>query len=342
MTADILLLDSIFTQNLLPSHDDLFNLAESVSTILEEEKSDYRPEAFDGNAGSLIDLRNSNLPTIIIPDLHARPEFLKKILHFVLPESFTTEGSVTVFEALSQKLINLIFLGDALHTEKVTKMRWMNIQLEFDNGNYTGKEMQQEMAEGLSLLQGLYYLKMLFPENFHFLKGNHENITNRSSNGDFAFKKYVDEGWMVMNFVREYYGDDVLYMISCVEDSLPLLAAGQKFVVSHAEPRTAYSYSQIINARSDDKVVLGLTWTANDEADKNSALQILINLLGEDKAADSLYFGGHRPVNGTYNLRQEGKFIQIHNPVQMNIALVPNNRKFNPETDIVSVIKKES
>ena len=55
--------------------------------------------------------------------------------------------------------------------------------------------------------------------------------------------------------------------------------------------------------------------------------------------ANYVYFGGHRPVKENYRLRQNGKFIQIHNPKLQNIVLVRPDRKFNPETDIVSVSK---
>ena len=50
-----------------------------------------------------------------------------------------------------------------------------------------------------------------------------------------------------------------------------------------------------------------------------------------------VYFGGHRPVNNMYNLRQNGKFIQIHNPKQYNVAIVNPYKTFNVDNDIVSV-----
>ena len=51
------------------------------------------------------------------------------------------------------------------------------------------------------------------------------------------------------------------------------------------------------------------------------------------------YFGGHRPVIGVkYNLRANGKFIQIHNPDEMNVAIIQPNKIFNPNEDIKSIV----
>ena len=55
------------------------------------------------------------------------------------------------------------------------------------------------------------------------------------------------------------------------------------------------------------------------------------------KYPKGVYFGGHRPVDGSYSLRQKGKFIQIHNPRQYNVAIVNPYKPFNADNDIVSV-----
>ena len=52
-----------------------------------------------------------------------------------------------------------------------------------------------------------------------------------------------------------------------------------------------------------------------------------------------LWFGGHRPVkDGKYLLRQDGTYLQLHNPNEMNVAIVVPEKKFNPEIDIKSVL----
>jgi len=324
----------------LPTHDELFEFTDKTSDILENEITSYREATCSGYSGSLLDFKNSELPLIVVPDIHARPFFLGNILNFVLPEDFIKHTSMTVFEALEKKLVLVVCVGDALHTERKTRERWAAAEAEFDSGIVTGPAMSSEMLDGLSLLSGLMYLKEAFPENFHFLKGNHENILNETGNGDFAFRKFSDEGSMVRDFISEYYGDDILYMLSCVEKSLPLMAVTGNCVVSHAEPKKAYTREQLVNAKDCKGVVEGLTWTDNGDAEEGSVEEVIKAVCGcEDKFAvgNYTYLGGHRPVPGNYLLRQNGKYVQIHNPSKQNIALVRPDRKFNPDTDIVSV-----
>lgn len=336
MLSDI---KDILRANELPSHDAIFSLADAVSTILETEITDYRQQNDDGKPGSLLDFQKNLLPLIIIPDIHARPYFLENILEYRLPENFIS-GGLTVFQALEKALVRIVCVGDALHTEVDTRDRWIAAEIEFASNIYTGPAISAEMKDGFAVLGTLLKMKSLFPPLVHFLKGNHENILNRTGEGDFAFVKFADEGRMVREFITEYYGEDILYIISCIENVLPLIAVTNNCVISHAEPRYGFRKDQLINARNDAGVVEGLTWTDNDVAKNGSVLEIIEELCANPADIENyVYFGGHRPVKETYRLRQNGKFIQIHNPKLQNIVLVRPDRKFNPETDIVSVAK---
>lgn len=329
----------------LPGHDFIFALADCASTLLETEITDFRQAAENGKPGSLLDFKKSPLPLIVVPDIHARPLFLENILDYILPEDFLGAKPRSVSDALRYGLVRLICVGDALHTEVGTKERWIAAEIEFAQSLYTGPAISAEMKDGLSVICALMKMKETYPENFHFLKGNHENILNRTGEGDYGFRKFADEGRMVREFIAEYYGDDVLYMLSCVENAMPLIAVTNNCVVSHAEPKYAFRKDQLINARMEPCVVEGLTWTDNDAAQEGSVMGIIEELCdsysdGNKNADDYVYLGGHRPVKENYSLRQKGKYIQIHNPKKQNIALVRTYRKFNPETDIVSVEKE--
>lgn len=323
---------NILLSNTLPSHDFLFDLLCEGSTILEEEKADYRPCAEDNSAGSLIDFKSSDIPVIVIPDIHARPYFLLNILEFKLSQL----KNLSVFDALCKKKLRLVCVGDILHSERNTKERWQAALLETKEEVYTGPSMSAEMLDGLSVLCGFLLLKSFFPEYVHILKGNHENIYNVTGDGDYSFRKYADEGQMVKNFMQEYYGDDVVHLLHCFEKSLPLVFCGKKCVVSHAEPEKTYNRQQIINARLEKGVVEGLTWTDNNEAENGSVENIIANLTDEK---DVVYFGGHRPVVNNYEYRQNNRYIQIHNPSRQNIAYVDNKKLFDPESDIYGVNK---
>ena len=320
----------------LPSYEILNTLLNQAITALENEKSSYRPVDCKGNPGSLLAL-NKEKPAIIVPDIHARPFFVKNILNFNIPAKFKAASKpIPVEKALQDGRAYVVCVGDAFHTEK-TGPRWEKIQKEFNSGVVDGDAMVEEMTECLAAFTALLTLKVKYPEYFHFLKGNHENILNVSVNGDFAFCKYADEGSMVKRFISQYYGEDILYLISCYENLLPFAAYGKYYVVTHAEPAKVFTKKQLIDARKYPEVIYSLIWTRNDVVTDSTVVPIMKNLLDKEDVEKALHFGGHRPVIGNYALRQDGKYIQIHNPARQNICVVSSKRKFNPQKDIYEV-----
>ncbi len=317
----------------LPSYEFISSLVQKVCYTLANEDESYRPLNCVGQPGSLLKLYEEDarcLPVVIIPDIHSRPDFIQNILNCTLPKL-----KLTVKQALEQKKIDLVCVGDAVHTE-LSSLRWKLISAEFDGGIHTGHYMQDEMIETLSTLCALMTLKIKYPENFHFLKGNHENILNSSLGGDYAFYKYADEGEMVKSFIQEYYDEKVLNLIAQYENLLPLMAYGKNYVVSHAEPAEAFTTEQLIDARFEDSVVEGLIWTRNGQVKKSTVVPIMNELLGKKAAKKALYFSGHRPVKENYALRQDGKLVQIHNPHKQNIVFVEPGSNFDFEKDIIN------
>ena len=363
--------DLSFEQN-LPSYDYLFTVADGAASTLETEVTDYRPANVFNSVGGLIDFTSPShkkLPLIIVPDMHARTYFLRNILNFKLPENFLSDGEsdeqaaknetdgkaeipeatgtsenagntensgkpVTVFEALTKGLVRIVFVGDLLHSELRCRLRWMEALVEFKNHIYNGKAMTEEMQEGLTLLSMIMELKIAFPEFVHILKGNQENIMNLRSPGDYPFRKFANEGEMVRQFMSQVYGDDILMIISCFEKNLPLAAIFPDCIISHAEPVRAFSRDELINGMDIDDVIRGLTWTENNAAKEGSVKEMLDAMTLNRQ---SLYFGGHRPIQGSYALRQKGRYVQIHNPDMQYITLVYKNKPFDLDRDIVRV-----
>ncbi len=384
-------MDSVFCGRLralaaadrLPDHDGLFSLADSAAAVLETENAPYRPAGADGKPGGLLDFTppdQERLPLIVVPDLHARAAFMLRLLEWVPPQGFLRGKSCgrSVLEALDARDLRVVCVGDALHAEGRARGRWMRALSEFRLNRADGPAMTEEMREGLSLLSIVMECKRRFPESFHFLKGNHENIMNRHGEGDFPFRKFAEEGEMVRSFMRCVYGDDVLTVIACFERALPIAAAFPQCVISHAEPRRFFSRAEIVDGMRNAEVVAGLTWTENGGAEEGSAARMLAALTGsaaspapaaarkppEPQGAAALraarsardhdappeqaarespellgarYIAGHRPVSGDYALRQNGLFVQIHNPQRENAALVYAGRPFDPEKDIHTI-----
>lgn len=320
----------------LPQHDELMLLVDSASSVLENEGASYRPKDEEEKPGGLIDFTDekySEVPVVVVPDLHGRADFLIDLMKSDIVKP-------NVLTALNEKKAFVVCVGDGVHAENRAYERWQKAYKDWEKNNFCGKSMTEEMHEDISTMQGVMELKCAFPECFHFLKGNHENIYSHEGDGDHSFRKFACEGPMVYDFMREYYGDVIIHLISCFEKELPVCAIFNRCGITHAEPRKAYSKKEIINYHKHPSLILDFTWTPNDMAEPGS-VGSLFKELNPSCKNKVLWFGGHRPVFGRYNILQHGEYVQIHNPDEMNVALVMPDRDFDFDKDIISVVKSE-
>lgn len=132
------------------------------------------------------------------------------------------------------------------------------------------------------------------------------------------------------------YGKGLQRLFRDYELSLPLAARGSRFVASHAEPAFALTAGEIIDYRGRPDVVEALTWTPNDGASPGSVAATLEALLGP-AAPRALWFGGHRPVPGRFASRQDGRYIQFHNPDRRNLVLLEAGRDPEPERAVLDL-----
>jgi hypothetical protein len=297
---------------------------------LRAEPEGVRPRDSAGLPGGLV-LLDRSLPTLIVPDLHARMDFFVRVL------GWEAEGGRTVAELLSGGLIQVVCVGDGVHAEGRAIERWKAAEQEFLGGYERHGSMDEEMRESLGLMRMVMEAKASFPAAFHFLKGNHENITNEYGNGNYPFRKFAQEGLMVLTYVRKFYGEEILGELSGFEKDLPLLAAGRGFLVSHAEPAALFPRERVIGARGDAEVVSGLTWTDNGEAENGSVQRMLASYLGEEEGQQAYYFGGHRPVSGPYGLRAGGRYVQIHDPDRFVVARIPASGEIRLSRDVLLI-----
>ncbi len=320
----------------LPDEDTILSLSDSAISTLEFESPEYRPWSSENKAGGLLDFSNHHGDVIIVPDLHARPDFLINLL-----SSDFTGGRI--LDSLADGSVTVICVGDGVHTETAGKCydRWKSAYKKWMGGSIVSAPMKGEIHDCFATMLAVMKLKSAFPKSFHFLKGNHENVTNENGNGNWAFRKFAREGEMVRDFIIDYYSDATLHVIDSFEKNLPVAAIFPTFGVSHAEPRVPFSREDVINYHSNPDLILGLTWTDNGEAMENSARDFFHNLNPSGDAENALWFGGHRPVSEKYRLWQKGAYIQIHNPNEMNVAHIHADGSFSLESDIVSVLPME-
>lgn len=330
----------------LPEKDELRELLFEVITTLNSEPVELRPPDSTDSPGGLVqpsEFLSSARASIIVPDLHARVDFFTQIFDFILPDDVTGKKNITVKEALADKKIFVICVGDGFHGERRALLRWLEAEYEWLTGNILSDAMCREMRENLALMKLVMKAKKDYPHCFHFLKGNHENILNGFVKGNYPFRKFVSEGEMVKNFMQAVYGKKLIYEYADFEYKLPLFVQGSNFLVSHAEPAIPFSKKELINGLLDDEIVRGLTWTNNGEAQEDSVRIMLNNLLPD--VSEKIYFAGHRAADGAYRLSRNGQFIQIHNPEKHFISLVRHDKAFNPQADMYNTglaVKKKT
>ena len=305
------------------------HLDETVHVLVNENPL-IRPYDEQGFPGGLV-LLKPDLPVVVVPDLHARREFLYRVVTWPTPD-----GRM-LLDRLAEHSIQLLCLGDGFHSEKRGYTRWIESFAEFQDNYRRHKHMDREMCESFGLMEMVMILKHSFPNNFHFLKGNHENIRNEEGGGNHPFGKFVYEGEMVKQWVLRFLGESFMDDYAEFEYLLPYMAVGKNFMASHAEPLEYYDPEDIINIQDDDGIKHGLTWTQNDRSIPGTVQLFLEHYSRRFERPLDYYLGGHRTIAGKYNLRAEGYFIQIHNPDKMQIFYSDPDKKPEPDRDIIDI-----
>lgn len=323
----------IFLRKGRPDNDQYVEVLKDAITVLTNENENIRPYAKNNLPGGIVYLKK-NISTIILPDIHSRMDFF---INVMLQKN--SEG-VTNLQKIANNELQIVCVGDALHAESRAIKRWIAAFEEYKTGFSDSQNMDEEMKEGLGVVEMIMEMKINFPENFHFLKGNHENIANENKEGNFPFRKFCLEGTMVEYYVKKFYSKEFFNYYYLYEKSLPLLVVGDNFLISHAEPTIFFNKDEVIEYRQISDVVVGLTWTDNGVADPDTVSQMLKYYLGPDSDENSYYFGGHRPVRDIYNLRANGRYVQIHNPNKFIYAYIKTGKDINIDEDVIEIDNK--
>jgi hypothetical protein len=315
-----------------PPQAELASALAAARASLALEAPALRPRDRADLPGGILNL--PRLPTAILPDLHARPDFLAAALAWKPPRL-----SASLAQLLEAGEASLVCLGDLFHSEaEGAAAVWKAASLEYLSGWERRGAMDTEMGRALAVALLVLRCKAAFPARFHCLKGNHDNIANEEGRGDHPFYKYAMEGEMASSWFLESYGRELLSAYREFELDLPLVARGERFVASHAEPAFALSEADIVEYRRRPEVVEALIWTPNDGAEAGSVSASLLSLLGS-RAEGALWFGGHRPIEAglRYQLRAGGRYVQFHAPGKRRLAWLDPGRNPDPERDILSL-----
>lgn len=321
----------IAERTLLPDAAHLSPAFQAATQVLENLPVSLRPLASDGRAGGLVEMA-PNLPTLILPDLHARPGLLVDLL-----DTRPDPDGWTVLELLDQKRIQVLMVGDGPHTEGPDAApRWRKAWTEFQNGWASATAMTEEMTLAFNAMEIVALMVTSFPGTFLFLKGNHDNILNEEGNGNHPFGKYAYEGQMAYKWTADFLGSDFVFCYDDFERAMPLAARGKGWLATHAEPAFAITPQDAIEARLKPEIIQALTWTANEAAVPDAVPKTLAAFL-DPTDKPGVAFGGHRPVKERFALRAGGRFVQIHDLDQRQAALIRPGKAFDPYSDIIAL-----
>lgn len=289
-----------------------------------------------------------DLPTVIIPDLHARREMLSAIL------SARVSAGLQVFDLLQKGLMNVVCVGDIVHSE--TRSDWVIN----NDGQWSQELLDKEMVRSLGAGAMIMYLKIQYPEHFHCLRGNHDDIAGELATDfrKFVGLKYDERNELVLadgrpvltgdrgesRLVRDWilarqgWGTAFLQTWAQFERSLPLFAQAPYYVISHSLPRIPLTAAQIRDVHRPREISLELT--SRRGIDPAAIHDTLANLgLTEHTRR---WFHGHSQVTpdvngGKYEESLDGLIVRLNNPRQYVFAYVPASnsaRLFDPSQDV--------
>jgi hypothetical protein len=252
--------------------------------------------------GGLVQLPE-DVPTLILPDLHAQRDYLVAAL------SQKIEGK-TALELLKQGKLNLLCLGDAMHSEQRNQMRWLQAEQDYLQGRES-PSMEAELTESLGLMEMLFQLKRAYPNHFFLVRGNHEDMDPERPYTKFT---QVGESNLVKAWVTRHWGEPFLKQWSATERSLPLLARGASFMGSHAPPEAEITPEQVQKRTS--AAFRALCWSDNTRWGAAEEKLFLKNCARFQVSPERPWVAGHRKVEGAlYRSQCDGRIIQI-NPIQ--------------------------
>jgi hypothetical protein len=296
-------------------------------------------------------IRLPDLPTLILPDLHARRALLIDVLSTSL-----TDGPYAgrqVFELLQEGRINIVCVGDIVHSEE--RSDWVIN----NDGEWTQELLEREMVRSLGAGMMIMYLKLQYPDHFYCLRGNHDDIAGELAEDfrKFVGLKYVNDELLFVDgrpvvtgdkgeskLVREWvlqradWGQPFLHTWAQFERSLPLFAQASYYVISHSLPLIPLSEAEIRDPHRPREIALELTSRRGIDA---TAIYGTLENLGL-KEQVKRWFHGHSQVapdtnDGKYEESLAGLVVRLNNPRRYVFAYVPasdNERLFDPAQDV--------
>lgn len=259
----------------------------------------------------IIDGRDNKGHFLIVPDVHARVDFVKK-----------------VFETYSPKGWTIIFLGDIFHAEGAKANRWFAADVAYENMNNLKltEIMESEVLESFNSLHMILENQLEFPDKVHVLRGNHDDTkcAQFSDYGKYCknFESRIFRKSIELKFGKKFL-ENYLYPY---EEVIPYLYLGPNFLASHTVPSLIF---QKHNVKFNDlNTFEQFCWTDNVwgvDIKKKTFNQNVEYL----NYGANWWFIEHRPVTHPTDLvreQLEGKLVQINHPNKWVVLEVENDQ----------------
>lgn len=181
-----------------------------------------RPPTRDGKPGGIIDLQQRAIP-VIAGDLHAEVDNLLKIL-----------SENCLLGCLRSKSATLLLLGDAVHSENMDEM--------------------EEMDKSILMMDLIFTLKLRFPENFFYIRGNHDSF-----DGDIS-KNGISQGVLMRERLLELRGDVYVEEMESYYTKLAYIVKSPFFYATHAgPPRSAVTLDKLVHITDHEALTREVT-----------------------------------------------------------------------------------
>jgi predicted phosphodiesterase len=200
----------------LLSDREALSLIREVNEIMETEAC--RPENSAGRPGGLVTIPGK-MQVFIVGDLHAKPDNLLTIL--------SQNGFLETLEA---EQACLVILGDAVHNE--------------EEGQY------DEMENSLLIMDLIFKLKVRFPKQLFYIRGNHDSFSEDIAKGG------VPQGLLWEKTLSKTRGKAYRKEMARFYDALAYVVTSKRVITCHAAPATsAITPEMITNIQENPKLV---------------------------------------------------------------------------------------
>ncbi|PLY12570.1 MAG: metallophosphoesterase, partial [Sedimenticola sp.] len=196
--------------------DDAFKTIKQVNKLLESEA--YRAKDSRGKPGGVVEIP-AGMSTFLIGDLHTKIDNLLVVL--------SQNGFL---EAMKKGRACLVILGDAVHNEEEGEL--------------------EEMESSLLIMDFIFKLKIHFPNQVFYLRGNHDSFSEEIG------KRGVPQGMLWERTLIAERGEAYKDEMARFYRRLPYVAYSKRFIACHAAPPvSSITLKKLINI-NDNKPLM--------------------------------------------------------------------------------------